>query len=174
MTRLSSVQGDITEQSIDAIVNAANSRLAGGGGVDGAIHRAGGAVIAEQCRRWIEANGELPVGEAMVTDGGELPARLVIHTVGPVYAEHDEATAARLLARCYESSLDLARQHECAKVAFPSISTGVYGYPKHSAAEVAVSAVRHWAGCDGDVEQVVFVCFGAEDASIYAALLEPV
>lgn len=166
------MRGDITEMTVDAIVNAANSRLLGGGGVDGAIHRAGGPVIDEQCRRWIDANGELPVGEAMVTDGGELPARLVIHTVGPVYTEHDEVSAARLLAACYENSLDLARRHECATVAFPSISTGVYGYPKRPAAEVAVSAVLRWAGDANDVEEVIFVCFGAEDASIYAGLLE--
>lgn len=174
MTRLGAIQDDITKISADAIVNAANSRLAGGGGVDGAIHRAGGPVIAEQCRLWVAANGQLRTGEAMVTDAGELPARLVIHTVGPVYAEHDEATSARLLANCYQNSLDLAEQHACATVAFPSISTGVYGYPKRAAAEVAVSAVRRWIGKDRALEQVVFVCFGAEDASIYAALLESV
>lgn len=172
MTRLSAIRGDITTVAVDAIVNAANSRLVGGGGVDGAIHSAGGPVIADQCRRWIEENGHLPTGGAMVTDAGDLPARLVIHTVGPVYAEHTPETAARLLAACYQNSLDLAADRDCVTVAFPSISTGVYGYPKRPAAEVAVSTTRRWFSGSDVVEEVTFVCFSDQDAAIYGELLE--
>lgn len=173
MTLLTSIQGDITKLSVDAVVNAANSRLAGGGGVDGAIHAAGGPVIAEQCRRWFDAHGPLPTGNAMATDAGDLPARVVIHTVGPVYREHDPEEAASLLGACYRNSLELAAETECASVAFPSISTGVYGYPKPPAAAVAVSSVREWAAEHDAIERVVFVCFRPEDASIYEDLLAP-
>jgi O-acetyl-ADP-ribose deacetylase (regulator of RNase III) len=171
MTDISARQGDITTIEVDAIVNAANSRLAGGGGVDGAIHRAGGPVIAEQCRAWVSAHGRLPTGEAMSTDAGDLPARLVIHTVGPIWGEHEPEEARTLLASCYTNSLDLARERNCAKVAFPNISTGVYGFPKRDAAEVAVAAVEQWADDDDAIEEVIFVCFDDENLGIYSELL---
>lgn len=156
---------------VDAIVNAANSRLAGGGGVDGAIHLAGGPVIAEQCREWVSARGRLPTGEAMSTDAGDLPARLVIHTVGPIWGNHEPEEARALLASCYTSSLDLARERGCASVAFPNISTGVYGFPKREAAEVAVSAVEQWVDGHDAIEEVIFVCFDDENFGIYSELI---
>lgn len=170
-TRISARQGDITEFDGDAIVNAANSRLAGGGGVDGAIHRAGGPAILEECQAWVAVNGPLPTGQAMATSGGELRARLVIHTVGPIFSEHSEADARDLLASCYVRSLDLAALHGCATIAFPNISTGVYGYPKDEAAEVAVEAVTRWLSADDSLDEVVFVCFSEENLEIYSRLL---
>ena len=134
-TRLTLVQGDITKQEVNAIVNAANSRLAGGGGVDGAIHAAGGPEIMAQCRTY----GGCPTGQAVITTAGELPAKRVIHTVGPIYAR--QPNAAELLASCYKNSLKLAIEHNLRTVAFPSISTGTYGYPLDDAAMVAVNAV---------------------------------
>jgi O-acetyl-ADP-ribose deacetylase len=135
--------GDLTREAVDAIVNAANSSLMGGGGVDGAIHRAGGPAILAECRRIRETthpNG-LPTGEAVITTGGLLPARHVIHTVGPIHGQHggDEP---HLLAACYENSIALAAAHGLATIAFPAISTGVYGYPKEEAARVSLAAVR--------------------------------
>lgn len=171
MTSFSITKGDITAFDGDAIVNAANRQLAGGGGVDGAIHRAGGPTILDECRQWVEHNGFLETGDAMVTGGGELTARLVIHTVGPIWSQHDESTARSLLASCYQRSLDLAVENDCSRVAFPNISTGVYGFPKREAAETALSAVRDWIG-DG-IDEVVFVCFDDENHSIYAELMGP-
>jgi O-acetyl-ADP-ribose deacetylase (regulator of RNase III) len=134
--------GDITREDVDAIVNAANSSLLGGGGVDGAIHRAGGAQILAECRRIRESQYPkgLPTGEAVITTGGLLVARHVIHTVGPIYGQCGGAEA-RLLASCYENSIALAAQHSLVTIAFPAISTGVYGYPKDEAREVAIAAV---------------------------------
>lgn len=172
MTRITASKGDITARPVDAIVNAANSRLAGGGGVDGAIHRAGGPSILEECRLWVAKNGLLPTGEAMVTGAGDLPARFVIHTVGPIWADHDEKAAQRLLASCYRKSLDLAAARECATVAFPNISTGVYGFPKRLAAETALAAVRDWVGDRSSLEEIIFVCFDDENRTIYSELLE--
>lgn len=157
---------------VDGIVNAANSGLAGGGGVDGAIHRAGGPVIAEQCREWIAAHGPLPTGEAMVTDAGDLPSRLVIHTVGPIWADHEPDEARSLLASCYTNSLALARQHQCGTVAFPNISTGVYGFPKEEAARVSIAATKGWTGEHDDIDEVMFVCFDDDNFGIYSELLE--
>lgn len=157
--------------AVDAIVNAANSRLAGGGGVDGAIHRAGGPVIAEQCREWIAEHGRLPTGDAMVTDGGNLPARFVIHTVGPIWGDHDSEESRALLASCYTTSLDAASDRDCVTVAFPNISTGVYGFPKRDAGEVAVAAVRGWVEERGDIEEITFVCFDDENLAIYSELI---
>lgn len=156
---IEAVQGDITEQALDAIVNAANSTLLGGGGVDGAIHRAGGPAILEECRR-VRAEqypDGLPTGKAVATTAGELPARWVIHTVGPVYAA--EADPAALLASAHTESLRIADELGARTVAFPAISTGVYGYPLEEAAPVAVGAVR---GAETQVELVRFVLFGAE------------
>ena len=153
------VQGDITEQAVDAIVNAANSSLLGGGGVDGAIHRAGGPAILEECRQ-IRADRHpdgLPTGQAVATTGGNLAARWVIHTVGPVYANEDDPAA--LLASAHTESLRIADDLAARTVAFPAISTGVYGYPLDEAAPVAVEAVR---SADTQVELVRFVLFGDE------------
>ncbi|HUQ28114.1 MAG TPA: O-acetyl-ADP-ribose deacetylase [Usitatibacter sp.] len=140
--RITLKAGDLTREDVDAIVNAANSSLMGGGGVDGAIHRAGGPAILAECRRIRETTHPrgLPTGEAVITTGGLLPARHVIHTVGPIYGQHggDEP---KLLAACYENSIALAARHGLATIAFPAISTGVYGYPKDEAAEVARNAV---------------------------------
>jgi O-acetyl-ADP-ribose deacetylase (regulator of RNase III) len=166
--RIEAVQGDITEQAVDAIVNAANSSLLGGGGVDGAIHRRGGPAILEECRR-LRADqypDGLPTGQAVATTAGELPARWVIHTVGPVYAEVDEP--ARLLASCHVQALRVADDLGARTVAFPAISTGVYGYPVDEAARVAVDAVRR-AGTD--VELVRFVLFGKDAHRAFAAAL---
>lgn len=171
MTKISVRRDDITTLAVDAIVNAANSRLAGGGGVDGAIHRAGGPSILEECQRWVAANGLLPTGEAMATGAGNLPARLVIHTVGPIWSEHDEETARRLLASCYERSLDLAVERGCSIIAFPNISTGVYGFPKQAAATVALGAVRDRVANESELEEVTFVCFDEENLAIYEELL---
>jgi O-acetyl-ADP-ribose deacetylase len=154
------VQGDITEQAVDAIVNAANSTLLGGGGVDGAIHRRGGPAIVEECRR-IRAErypDGLPTGQAVATTAGALPAEWVVHTVGPVYAAVERP--AELLASCHVESLRVADELGAKTVAFPAISTGVYGYPLEEAAPVAVNAVRT---ADTRVELVRFVLFG-EDA----------
>ncbi|HZB79546.1 MAG TPA: O-acetyl-ADP-ribose deacetylase [Actinomycetota bacterium] len=151
------LEGDITEQHVDAIVNAANSTLLGGGGVDGAIHRRGGPAILEECEKiraqeWPEG---LPTGKAVATTGGALPARWVIHTVGPVYAKGEDRSA--LLASCHTESLRVADELGAATVAFPAISTGVYGYPLDEAAAVAIEAVR---GADTAVGEVRFVLFG--------------
>jgi O-acetyl-ADP-ribose deacetylase (regulator of RNase III) len=157
--RIELVEGDITEQDIDAIVNAANSSLMGGGGVDGAIHRRGGPKILAECkeiRRTRHPDG-LPTGQAVATTAGELPARWVIHTVGPVYARSENRSA--LLAACHTESLRVADEVGARTVAFPAISTGVYGYPLEEAAPVAVAAVRD---ADTEVDEVRFVLFGRE------------
>jgi O-acetyl-ADP-ribose deacetylase (regulator of RNase III) len=162
--RIQFEQGDITEQAVDAIVNAANSSLLGGGGVDGAIHLAGGPAILEECRR-IRAErypDGLPTGRAVATTGGDLPAHWVIHTVGPVYSHEDDP--ASLLASCHTESLRVADELGARTIAFPAISTGVYGYPLDEAAPVAVEAVRT---ADTRVEQVRFVLFGAEALSAF-------
>jgi O-acetyl-ADP-ribose deacetylase (regulator of RNase III) len=158
--RIEAVHGDITEQAVDAIVNAANSSLLGGGGVDGAIHRRGGPAILEECRAVrVEVHPEgLPTGQAVATTAGELSARWVIHTVGPVWAASEDRSA--LLASCHTEALRVADELGARSVAFPAISTGVYGYPVELAAPTAVAAVR---GADSDVELVRFVLFG-EDA----------
>jgi O-acetyl-ADP-ribose deacetylase len=157
------VQGDITEQDVDAVVNAANSSLMGGGGVDGAIHRRGGPAILEECKR-IRAerypNG-LPTGRAVATTAGDLPARWVIHTVGPVYAKSEDRSG--LLASCHTESLKVADELGARTVAFPAISTGVYGYPVEEAAPVSIRAVRE---ADTRVEEVRFVLF---DRATYEA-----
>ena len=156
MPRITLVQGDITEQVVDAVVNAANSKLLGSGGVDGAIHRRGGPAILEECRR-IRAErfpDGLPPGRAVPTTAGDLPARWVIHTVGPVYAKSEDRSG--LLASCHTESLRVADELGAGTVAFPAISTGIYGYPIEEAATVAVGAVRT---ADTAVEEVRFVLF---------------
>lgn len=171
-SRLVLLQGDITDQDADAVVNAANPSLMGGGGVDGAIHRRGGSAIREACeriRRDAFPDG-LPTGEAAITTGGRLRARKVIHTVGPVWAggANDEAA---LLARAYRSCLRTAAEEGLRTVAFPSISTGAYGYPKDSAARVAIHAIIDFLRENDAVEEVRIVLFSADDLRIYSAAL---
>ena len=153
--------GDITREAVDAIVNAANSSLLGGGGVDGAIHRAGGPEILAECRRIRETQYPqgLPTGEAVITTGGRLPAKHVIHTVGPIYGQHggDEP---RLLAACYENAIALAAKHGLETIAFPAISTGVYGYPKEEAQQVARAAVERALKAHPGIKEVRLVSFG--------------
>jgi O-acetyl-ADP-ribose deacetylase (regulator of RNase III) len=165
--KLEALQGDITHERVDAIVNAANTTLLGGGGVDGAIHRVAGPQLLEACRKI----GGCPTGEARITDGYGLPARYVIHTVGPVWSGGGE-NEPELLRRCYINSLALAARHELESVAFPSISTGVYGYPKPQAATVALAAVQDALTRPTSVRLVRFVCFSADDLEIYRRLLK--
>jgi O-acetyl-ADP-ribose deacetylase len=164
--RIAILMGDITRQHVDAIVNATNTSLWGGGGVDGAIHRAAGPELLEECRRI----GGCPTGEARLTRGYRLPATWVIHTVGPEWqdGQHGED---ELLASCYRNSLALAVQHGICTIAFPAISTGVYGFPMAPAAHIAVREVSHFLEHDHSIERVVFVCFGQEAYSAYEAEL---
>lgn len=162
------VQGDITRMRVDAIVNAANSRLLGGGGVDGAIHRAAGPALLEACRRL----GGCPTGEARLTEGYLLPARYVIHTVGPVWQGGDCGEPA-LLAACYRNSLALAARQGVASIAFPAISCGVYGYPLEAACALAVTTLRRWlSGCDHTLLEVRLVAFDALALRAYQRALE--
>lgn len=162
------VQGDITRMRVDAIVNAANSRLLGGGGVDGAIHRAAGPALLEACRRL----GGCPTGEARLTEGYLLPARYVIHTVGPVWQGGDCGEPA-LLAACYRNSLALAARQGVASIAFPAISCGVYGYPLEAACALAVTTLRHWlSGCDHPLLEVRLVAFDVLALRAYQRALE--
>jgi O-acetyl-ADP-ribose deacetylase (regulator of RNase III) len=164
--RIELIRGDITVLQVDAIVNAANSRLRGGGGVDGAIHRAAGPELLEECI----GLGGCPTGEARITKGYQLPAKYVIHTVGPVFYK-DPVKAIGLLRSCYLSSLNLAVENACRTIAFPNISTGVYGYPKEEAAMIAVKAVRDFLQMDSFLDKVIFVCFDDENYSIYHRLI---
>lgn len=159
--QLDVVQGDITRLAVDAIVNAANSSLMGGGGVDGAIHRAGGPAILEECRAIVARQGGCRTGEAVITGAGNLPARYVIHTVGPVWRGGGSGER-EALASCYRRSLELAVEHQCKTVAFPNISTGVYGFPKAEAARIAVATVAAFLKKAPGIEKVMFVCFDAE------------
>ncbi len=162
------VVGDITRQTVDAIVNAANSTLMGGGGVDGAIHDAGGPLILEACReiRRMEYPDGLPTGEAVITTAGDLPARHLIHTVGPIYGRHS-GREAELLAACYQNSLALAVRHSLTSIAFPAISTGVFGYPTSEAAAVSSQAVREFLASDGALEEVRMIFFQLRDADAF-------
>ncbi len=164
--RISLVQGDITQQKVDAIVNAANTSLLGGGGVDGAIHRAAGPKLLEECRTL----GGCPTGQARITQGYNLSAKYVIHTVGPVWngGRHREDD---LLASCYSNSLALAERRGIRTIAFPCISTGVYGFPFERAAKIAVAEVRGFLEGKTGIEQVVFVCFLKRDFDCYAKVL---
>lgn len=162
------VQGDITTQQVDAIVNAANSSLMGGGGVDGAIHRAGGPEILEQCRAIVARQGRCHTGQAVITTGGRLPARYVIHTVGPVWHGGDRGED-DLLAAAYRNALDCAAEHQLATVAFPSISTGAYRFPIERAARIALATVSD-SMAGGAFSLVRFVLFCPEDLAVYRAI----
>lgn len=164
------VRGDITEINVDAIVNAANTSLLGGGGVDGAIHKAGGIAILNECISIRDKQGGCRVGEAVITTAGNLPARFVIHTVGPVWrgGMKNEAT---LLANAYRNSLMVAEENGVETIAFPNISTGVYGFPRERAAVIAVTAVKEFLKSDHKIKDVIFVCFEADNYNIYSKLL---
>lgn len=168
--RISVQVGDLTAQKVDAIVNAANSSLMGGGGVDGAIHRAGGPAIIEACReiRCTRYPQGLPTGEVVITTGGALPARHVIHTVGPVYGQHD-GDEPRLLANCYRNALELAREHGLRAVAFPAISTGIFGYPSDEAARVVSRALGEFLASDDAIAEVRLVFFSRRQADAFLA-----
>lgn len=167
-TELIAVEGDITQLDVDVIVNAANSALAGGGGVDGAIHRAAGPELLAACR----GIGGCPTGEACITPGFALDARYVVHTVGPVW-QGGAVGEADLLARCYQRSLELAVAHDAPRIAFPAISTGVYGYPLADAASIAVGEVIGFLDQrQTKMEQVIFSCFGSEAYEVYSRTLK--
>ena len=170
--RLSIVQGDITQQNTDAIVNAANSSLMGGGGVDGAIHRTGGPVILEECKKIVAAQGRLPTGQAVITSAGNMKANHVIHTVGPVWRGGNNREP-ELLASAYRESLQLAADNQLTSVAFPSISTGAYGYPVDHAARVALKEVVSFISKDiTSVKEIVFVLFDSRTLAAYSSALE--
>jgi O-acetyl-ADP-ribose deacetylase (regulator of RNase III) len=159
------VQGDITKVSVDAIVNAANTSLMGGGGVDGAIHRAGGPQILEECRKIVARQGGCKVGEAVITSGGNLPAKYVIHTVGPVWNGGKNGEEKKL-NNCYTNSLQLAIDNGCKTIAFPNISTGVYHFPKDKAASISVEATINFLSKQSGIDQVLFVCFDSENFTL--------
>ncbi|HEY3371980.1 MAG TPA: O-acetyl-ADP-ribose deacetylase [Prolixibacteraceae bacterium] len=168
--RISCIQGDITQLEVDAIVNAANSSLMGGGGVDGAIHRAGGPAILEECREIVARQGRCETGQAVITTAGNLPARYVIHTVGPVW-HGGKNNEEQLLENAYLNSLKLALENGVKTIAFPNISTGVYGFPKQKAAEIAVQTVTQFLAVNDQISQVYFVCFDHENYQLYDQLL---
>jgi O-acetyl-ADP-ribose deacetylase (regulator of RNase III) len=165
--RIDVIQGDITQQKVDAVVNAANSRLAGGGGVDGAIHRAGGSAITDACKQL----GGCPTGDARITTAGKMPARYVIHAVGPVYHGGGQGESEKL-AGAYRRSLELAREHDCATVAFPAISCGAYGYPLGEGARIAIHTVREFLEAHDTPEQVRFVMFTEDTYHAFKDALE--
>ena len=166
MSKIELIQGDITKMEVDAIVNAANSSLLGGGGVDGAIHRAGGAAILEACRKIRAEQGGCPTGEAVITTAGELLAKYVIHTVGPVWVDGSKNEEI-LLANAYRNSLQLAVNNEVKSIAFPNISTGIYHFPKELAANIAIKEVQNFLSTNDSINQVIFVCFDEENYEIY-------
>lgn len=164
------IKGDITTIAVGAIVNAANSSLQGGGGVDGAIHRAGGKAILEACQQIRAKQGGCRVGEAVITTAGNLPATYVIHTVGPVWNGNKNNEEA-LLASAYRNSLKLAMENQVSSVAFPNISTGIYRFPKRKAAEIAIKTVNEFLSTHDTIKRVIFVCFDEENYQLYAKLL---
>lgn len=167
MTTLKALQGDITTLAVDAIVNAANSSLLGGGGVDGAIHRAAGPKLLSECR---SLNG-CETGNAKITRGYELRAKYVIHTVGPVWKDGTRGEP-QLLASCYRRSLEIAADHKISSIAFPSISTGVYNYPFADAAQIAIATVRDFTTEQTSLSEIIFCCFSKSDYKVYSDLLQ--
>ena len=163
------LKADITEIQVDAIVNAANTSLLGGGGVDGAIHRKGGKAILDECVHIRNKQGGCKTGEAVITTAGNLPSKYVIHTVGPVW-NGDKEEKSKLLADCYNNSLNLAVENGIKTVAFPNISTGIYHFPKDKAAEIAVKAVKDFKKIS-EIDKVLFVCFDDENYQIYKSIL---
>lgn len=164
--RIEIIQGDITQMQVDAIVNAANTSLLGGGGVDGAIHRAAGPELLDECRTL----GGCPTGEAKITQGYKLPAKYVIHTVGPVWQGGNKHEA-ELLANCYRNSLQLAVEHGVKTIAFPAISTGVYGYPVKAATDIALRETISFLARHPFLEKVIFVCFGKDVFAVYKEVM---
>ena len=172
--KLRIIQGDITRQTTDAIVNAANSSLMGGGGVDGAIHRAGGPAILEECKQIVARQGRLPTGQAVMTTGGNLKAKYVIHTVGPIWHGGNSGEP-ELLASAYHQSLKLATENKLNSIAFPSISTGAYGYPVNQASKVAINAVITFLSqSTTSLREVVFVLFDAQTLGAYTSALKEI
>lgn len=169
--RIKLIKGDITKSDVDAIVNAANSSLLGGGGVDGAIHRAGGAQILKECIEIKNRQGGCKTGEAVVTSGGKLKAKYVIHTVGPVW-QGGEKEEDKLLSLCYKNSLNIAVEKGAKSIAFPNISTGVYRFPKYLAADIAIREVSEFLKGNDLIEMVYFVCFDEENYHVYSNMLE--
>lgn len=168
--KLSIIKGDITQQATDAIVNAANSSLMGGGGVDGAIHRAGGPAILAECKQIVSRQGRLPTGKAVITTGGNLKAKYVIHTVGPVWHGGSQGEA-ELLESAYKESLKLAAENHLVSISFPSISTGAYGYPVDMASRVALGTVISFLGETTSIKEVVFVLFDSQAFAAYSLAL---
>ncbi|TWR27787.1 O-acetyl-ADP-ribose deacetylase [Mucilaginibacter achroorhodeus] len=168
--RITVKQSDITKLQVDAIVNAANTSLLGGGGVDGAIHRAGGKQILDECIAIRNKQGGCPTGEAVITTGGKLPAKYVIHTVGPVW-NGGNRNEQQLLANCYLNSLAIAVDKNIKTIAFPNISTGIYHFPKPEAAEIAVKTVDDFLQANQSIEEIIFICFDDENYRLYENLL---
>jgi O-acetyl-ADP-ribose deacetylase (regulator of RNase III) len=166
--KISIIQSDITTLTVDAIVNAANRSLLGGGGVDGAIHRKGGAVILEECKAIIARQGSCKTGEAVLTRGGNLPAKYVIHTVGPIW-NGGKKKEVELLANCYKNSLNIAFENGFKTIAFPNISTGIYHFPKDKAAQIAFEAIRNYPNIEF-FEAIIFCCFDEENFELYNSL----
>ena len=171
MGKIELIKEDITKIKVDAIVNAANSSLMGGGGVDGAIHRAGGTAILDECKKIIAKQGSCKTGEAVITTAGNLPAKFVIHTVGPVWNNGKENEAS-LLAACYQNSLKLAIKYNLSSIAFPNISTGIYGYPKGDAAKIAINTVKEFLKQHYLITKVYFVCFDEENYQLYDSFIQ--
>ena len=169
MDKIEIIKGDITKMKVDAIVNAANSSLLGGGGVDGAIHRAGGPAILEDCMKIRAKQGGCKTGEAVITGAGNLPAKHVIHAVGPVWNGGRNGEPEKL-SNCYFNSLRLAMENNCKTIAFPNISTGVYGYPKDEAAKIAYQTVAQFLADDKQIEKVIFVCFDEDNYKLLSIL----
>ena len=170
-SKIKLLQGDITKVKVDAIVNAANTSLLGGGGVDGAIHRAGGPSILQECQSIRNRQGGCKVGEAVITGGGRLPAKKVIHTVGPVWNGGTQGEE-ELLASAYRNSLRLAVEHQLKTIAFPNISTGIYHFPKDKAAAIAIAAISEFLAAGDELDEVVVVCFDQENWALYEDILK--
>jgi len=166
LSRIMLFRGDITKLKVDAIVNAANLSLMGGGGVDGAIHRVGGPVILDECRQIVARQGRCETGEAVITSGGNLPAKFVIHTVGPIWRGGNN-NEAQLLANAYLNSLKLAVENGVGTIAFPNISTGIYGFPKEKASLIAIETVTQFLSENDQIKHVYFVCFDGENYELY-------